>query len=720
MATISQYNAPQGLAIEPSETGEVSQVRAGARVAELGNEAARQINSGTEAVKQMGQRWTQHLEQQDAINGTKDYAHRLNDLSTQVPAFVAANKDDPALFQRLQDELVNPSMQAHMDAMTTPQGREHAAGRAAQASMHFNELAIRDASTIQGITMTASMQDAKNTFSHILGDHPDMLPLVKQNYALGLNAAMGKVNNMEPTERARVTAQELEKSNSEFDNAAFGSLLNRNPAQAAAAARSGVFSSIPQSRVEAEVHKATVEQTQLQRQKIEFDNQQTRMRQQSNEAAAMSGIIADPLNPNTRQSISTGLAKGDLSAPMGEALLGVATRERKNAETGESAPVDPATVQSLKSGIFADNSNPNKTTDTSIMQSWANGKIDKTNADNLTTMLHRVEGDKDTKDLVSWSNDLVEKRLNGFIIPTTGLGAVPGGTAQQRLNLGNLKTDLNQFIADARTGGKDSFTIKNVLVPQWVKQHIGSYTSKPMSPADAVKALTGGSEPPDFNNQQRSNVDTTRQPGETTPQYASRVRQAGQAINNPDLQWKPGDTMDGYAARVAGISAKLPARPARTSFTYEGPSARASNPAAGWDPIPVADKTLPTEAQVFLPVLAGGESNGYTAKNPGSTAHDRYQFINETGNQEAGRLGIADQHKPENQDQMAWNLSSRTYYEATGRSLRDAIKSGRSDEQIAFTLNKVWPSLPGGSQENTSMAEWTGRMAAARKSMGVK
>lgn len=129
---------------------------------------------------------------------------------------------------------------------------------------------------------------------------------------------------------------------------------------------------------------------------------------------------------------------------------------------------------------------------------------------------------------------------------------------------------------------------------------------------------------------------------------------------------------------------------------------------------PVADIWASPEKRAFLAALSAGESSGdYNAHNPTSTAHGRYQFINSTDRQISAETGLPGQD-PISQDRKAWYLAEKTYREKTHRDLEADLRSGNRDAQIATALNPVWPSLPGGSQQNTSPPAWERNLQAAR------
>lgn len=131
---------------------------------------------------------------------------------------------------------------------------------------------------------------------------------------------------------------------------------------------------------------------------------------------------------------------------------------------------------------------------------------------------------------------------------------------------------------------------------------------------------------------------------------------------------------------------------------------------------PTADTGMAPERRAFLDALSRGESGGdYGAKNPGSTAHGRYQFINSTDAEVSAATGLPGQD-PVSQDRKAWFLAERTYRQNVGRDLGADLKEGGHEAQIAYALRSVWPSLPGGSQQNTSMVGWLTNMRNATAS----
>lgn len=144
----------------------------------------------------------------------------------------------------------------------------------------------------------------------------------------------------------------------------------------------------------------------------------------------------------------------------------------------------------------------------------------------------------------------------------------------------------------------------------------------------------------------------------------------------------------------------------------------------------VAAKDLPPEQQAFLNTLAGPESAGkynvrYTPSGgasfdpamghpeiheptkDGSTsdAAGRYQFLSSTYKPIAAKLGLTGFSAPE-QDKAAIDLAATTYGKNTGRDLAADLKEGGHAPGIAQALNKVWPSLPGGSQQGTTSARF--------------
>lgn len=134
-------------------------------------------------------------------------------------------------------------------------------------------------------------------------------------------------------------------------------------------------------------------------------------------------------------------------------------------------------------------------------------------------------------------------------------------------------------------------------------------------------------------------------------------------------------------------------------------------------PARTADTTMSSTKRAFLDSLSMGESRGYNEGNPRdnqgrvlSTAHGRYQFLDGTDRQVSAETGLPGQD-PVSQDRKGWYYAAKVYRQNTGRDLEADAKDPARWESIAYALNKVWPSLPGGSQQNTTMAQWKRHMA---------
>lgn len=95
-----------------------------------------------------------------------------------------------------------------------------------------------------------------------------------------------------------------------------------------------------------------------------------------------------------------------------------------------------------------------------------------------------------------------------------------------------------------------------------------------------------------------------------------------------------------------------------------------------------------------IPIMSGPNKGDY------STAAGRYQFLNSTWADEQKRLGLKD-FSPESQDAAAWDLAQRTYKDATGGDLMEALNSGDPGRinAAAKILSSQWTSLPGGIEQ---------------------
>lgn len=86
-----------------------------------------------------------------------------------------------------------------------------------------------------------------------------------------------------------------------------------------------------------------------------------------------------------------------------------------------------------------------------------------------------------------------------------------------------------------------------------------------------------------------------------------------------------------------------------------------------------------------------------------SSAAGRYQFIRDTWDDQAQRLGLKD-FSPANQDRAAWGLAEQKY----GKGLLAALRSGDPNKiaAVGTALRKQWTSLPGGIEAGTNASRF--------------
>jgi muramidase (phage lysozyme) len=148
---------------------------------------------------------------------------------------------------------------------------------------------------------------------------------------------------------------------------------------------------------------------------------------------------------------------------------------------------------------------------------------------------------------------------------------------------------------------------------------------------------------------------------------------------------------------------------------------------------------LPPEARALLDTIAGDEAVDYNTSYGGrkvsdlsqhpnlhtriekgkhagetSSAFGRYQFIKQTWDEQAAKLGLSDL-SPANQDMAAWDLASSTYGNATKRNLLEDLRSDdpKVHNRIAQTLHNVWTSLPGGPEQGAHAGSYVPRYQQA-------
>lgn len=134
--------------------------------------------------------------------------------------------------------------------------------------------------------------------------------------------------------------------------------------------------------------------------------------------------------------------------------------------------------------------------------------------------------------------------------------------------------------------------------------------------------------------------------------------------------------------------------------------------------LPTVDAEMNSTRRAFLETLAAGESSDYSSRNPTSSAYGRYQFIDSTREQAQRETGISG-YDPVSQDRLGWYWADKTYRKNTGRDLEADFRAGRYSD-ITAALRSEWPSLPGGSQQNTTEDQFSSRAQSALRRNDVE
>lgn len=109
--------------------------------------------------------------------------------------------------------------------------------------------------------------------------------------------------------------------------------------------------------------------------------------------------------------------------------------------------------------------------------------------------------------------------------------------------------------------------------------------------------------------------------------------------------------------------------------------------------------SLADHPRQYVPIMSGPN------KGKKSSAAGKYQFLERTWNDIAGRHGLTD-FSPENQDRAAWILASETYAKKTGRDLQGDLAAGRTTD-VPTALRSTWTSLPGGIEQGITSNGFT-------------
>lgn len=191
MANIKSYDAPQGLGLQPTETGIEANVQSARRIGafadQAGNALAQTGERAAGAIKDAGQVAVQYVDNKDRSNvwtaatgllanldAKWNTATKGNGLDPSDPNYVApADPRDPTIAQKFMDEQVQPALDKLRQIPMGEAGNQYAESQIEQIRQHLSQKVTADLSTMAGEAAVVNDRQTTNNLSNYVTTSPD-------------------------------------------------------------------------------------------------------------------------------------------------------------------------------------------------------------------------------------------------------------------------------------------------------------------------------------------------------------------------------------------------------------------------------------------------------------------------------------------------------------------------------------------------------------------
>lgn len=224
MPQIRTYEAPQGLGLNPTETGIEATAQAGNRIGrfynqaasatqEVGNEAARGFSS---AIKDAGDVAVQYAEHREISHGAAAFAE-LNDGLTQAwnDTAKSANPNDPTVAAKFRQDTLEPALDKYRESFLTEGGQKFAEQHIDSLRNHMFEKTSADMSSLAADAVSVNVRQTANSLSNTAVNDPSSVPHLLDSADSMIGGMVDSSPNLkgEPAAKARMELTQKMKEN---------------------------------------------------------------------------------------------------------------------------------------------------------------------------------------------------------------------------------------------------------------------------------------------------------------------------------------------------------------------------------------------------------------------------------------------------------------------------------------------------------------------------
>lgn len=234
MANIRQSEAPQGIGLNPTETGIEAIAGTARRVGTFGNQIAdlygqegSELKSTITDVGSVAENYMTHRDiSAGAANGAQFIAQK-NDQWNEIAK--TADPNDVTIKQKFIEENLNPALEQFKSGFSTERSQQWAEHFVDQYRAHMSEKTSADMSTLAGIAVRKNVATTVNALSSAVASDPSSLDFALKSVDHSIGATVASSPNISATDAAAVTSEVGLKAKESIVKSAISGMIQKNP-----------------------------------------------------------------------------------------------------------------------------------------------------------------------------------------------------------------------------------------------------------------------------------------------------------------------------------------------------------------------------------------------------------------------------------------------------------------------------------------------------------
>ncbi len=208
MPNIREFNAPQGLGLQPTETGVEATAQAARRIGGFFNQAAGALERTGQrfgsAVRDAGDVYVKYQDHKEISAGAANGSAVINGLSTQWnEAAKNADPNDPSVASKFRDEVMEPALTKFKQGFTTEKSQQWAEHFTDQYRQHMFEKTSADMSSMAADAVHLNVVKTANSLGNTVYNDPSSL-----KFAIGAaGSTIGGVADSSPNIDAKAATK---------------------------------------------------------------------------------------------------------------------------------------------------------------------------------------------------------------------------------------------------------------------------------------------------------------------------------------------------------------------------------------------------------------------------------------------------------------------------------------------------------------------------------